>query len=249
MQTGLCSISSKDRSLPEIIDLAAAVGFDGIEIWENHLGEDRTAPAEARRLASEAGLSVSALGSYLRPGTEDFEDDLDAVLDTAETLETGLVRVWAGEQEYGDHDESHWDDVVADLRRCADAAADRGLELTVEKHAWTLAYTAEGCLELLEEVDAENVGINWDPKVDAGEDIEEVLDRLAPVVNHVHVSGSVPGSDEAPLRAAYPSLERWLDRLATAGFDGYVDLEFTPDELSYEEVVRRDGAYLSKVVP
>jgi sugar phosphate isomerase/epimerase len=248
MQTGLCSISNKERSLPEIVDLAAEVGFDGIEVWENHLGDDGISPAKARGLASEAGLSVPTLGSYLRPGTDEFEEDLPDVLDAAETLEADLVRVWAGEQEYGDHDEDHWDAVVNDMRQCADAAADRGLALTVEKHAWTLAYTADACLDLLDEVDAENVGINWDPKVDADEDVDEALDRLAPVVNHVHVSGRAPEGDESPIEADLPQFDRSIDRLAEAGFDGYVDLEFTPDEMDDEEAVRRDGSFLSVVV-
>ncbi|MFW6288471.1 MAG: hypothetical protein ACOC2Q_01685, partial [Spirochaetota bacterium] len=115
MKAGVCTIAFKDRSLDEAIDLIAASGARGVEIWgrEPHLPGTSV---ERRRLAErlrDAGLEVCALGSYFRPDGRgpdlaprtasppaESGVDPDYVLESAHDLGSPLVRIWAGSENY-----------------------------------------------------------------------------------------------------------------------------------------------------
>ena len=60
-----CSIAFRDRPLAEIIPLLAAAGYDGVEIWANHLdGKSDAELDDLRRLASDHGVRPTVLAPY-----------------------------------------------------------------------------------------------------------------------------------------------------------------------------------------
>ena len=174
MNVGLCTISNKEWPIEDVIDLAADLGFDGIEVWgeEPHVGDRSSERMESIRSdCADAGLEIPVYGSYLRPGTDGYEAEWETELDAAETLGADLIRIWAGDVEFGDHTEEEWSAVVEDLTHLTERADERGIGVTVEKHAGTLTNRAAGARALIEDVGAENCGINWQPSWDltAGE--------------------------------------------------------------------------------
>lgn len=252
MRLGLCTISNKDWPIGDVIDLAEDLGLDGIEVWgkEPHVGDGT--PAEMASIRTEcetAGLDVPVYGSYLRPGTDDYEAEWEAALDAAEALAADLIRVWAGESEYGDHEEGEWDSAVEDLQHLSDRAEERGLGVTVEKHGGTLTNRAAGARQLHEDVGAANCGINWQPTFDltAGEVFAD-LEALVPTVNNVHLqavptpAGSWP--ERCPLSEAYFDVGAVVDTLESAGYDGYYEVEFVTPRQPYAEAVATDVEYL-----
>ncbi len=255
MYFGLCTISNLDVDAETVIRLAAEAGYSGVELCgRDPHAADRSA-AHFRKLAACAAandIEVPVYGSYLRPGTDAFEDELERELSATNALGAPLIRVWAGEQEYQNTTDEHWDRTVGDLETLAHAAADRGIEVTVERHAGTLTNTAEGAIRLVEAVDRENCLLNYQPNFDHSAD-EVVADvrELAPISNHAHIQATAePGvRDRCLLEAGYFDVGAVLVALADADFDGYVAVEFVTDAVAYETAIRRDLEYLESVRP
>jgi sugar phosphate isomerase/epimerase len=251
MNVGLCTISRKDADPTEPIELAATAGYDGVEIWgRDHVADGGTERCERiRSAAANVGIEIPVYGSYLRPGTEGFPEELDHELTVATRLDADLVRVWAGDVEHGDHTEDEWTAVREDLQTATDAAAERGLAITVEKHGGTLTNTREGARRLVESIDGP-CGLNWQPLFELSpEDIVAEAEALAPLVNNVHLQ-AVPerGSrDRCALVDGYFDVARCVEALTHSGFEGYFELEFVTDGRPYREAIEADLDFLRTV--
>lgn len=249
MQFGLCTISNGERPVTIAMDAAASAGYDGVEIWgKDHVGDG--SPSTCEELVAEAwnrSLEIPVYGSYLRPGGDAFADEYERELSITERLDADLIRVWAGHQEYQNCASDHWQAVVDDLVTLSDAAAERGLGVTIERHGGTVTNRREGARRLVEAVDRDNCGLNYQPpfSLPADDILAEARD-LAPVSNHVHVQ-AVPecGSDErCLLEDAFFDVGELLSIFSAADFDGYVNVEFVTERVDYEEAVERDLAVL-----
>jgi len=249
MQVGVCTISAKSRAVESILDLCGDLAVDGVEIWgEDHVGDG--SPARCREITAAAGangLTIPVYGSYLRLGTDGFEAELDGELAVAERLDADAIRVWAGEQEYGDCDPAHWDRVVADLERLGTAAGERGLAVTVERHSGSVTDATAGARALIEQVDAPAVGLNWQPlfEHDAGTVLADARE-LAPLANNVHVQAvPAPGErDRCALSDAYFDVAAVVEAFEETGFDGFLEIEFVTETAPYDAALAADVAFL-----
>lgn len=236
------------------MDAAAAAGYDGIELWgkEPHTGDKSPETCEeivAR--ARDRSLAIPVYGSYLRPGSDSFEASFRDELAVAEQLDAELIRVWAGEREYEERTEEHWQAVVGDLTTLADAAAERGLGITVEKHGNSLTNHSEGARRLIEAVERDNCGLNYQPmfSIPADDILAEARD-LAPLSNNMHVQATPERNsfDRCPLEDAFFDVETLLSTFKDADFDGYVNVEFVTEQYDYEEAVARDLTFLQSCI-
>ncbi len=102
LSPGLVSVTFRQLSVQDIVNLTARAGLDAIE-WggDVHVPHGDLNAARAARIATEhAGLRVAAYGSYYRAGHADtgpFED----VLASAVELGAPCIRIWAGRQGSG----------------------------------------------------------------------------------------------------------------------------------------------------
>lgn len=152
IRMGLCTIADTNSTVEDVIATAADAGYDGIEVWgRDHVGDGSPERCRAiREVADEQAVEITVYGSYLRPGTGGYADEVAHELDVAERIDVSLVRIWAGDQDYQDCTDEHWERVVADLTDLADRAADRGLGITVEKHGGAVTNREEGARRLIE---------------------------------------------------------------------------------------------------
>lgn len=253
INVGLCTISAKEQPVEQVIEQAAAVGYDGVEIWgQDHIGDGSETTCERIvETADEHGLEIASYGSYLRCGSDAFDDELDHELAVAKRLGTDIVRIWAGSQEHGDHDPDHWDQVVADLERLTERAADYGLEVTVEKHTNTLTHTLEGAKKLIETIDDDRCWLNYQPGFSIPEpELEREAEALAPLSNQLHVQTTRERTarKRAPLSESYYDLEAILGPFVERGFDGYVNVEFVTEETTYREAIEADLQYVRSLL-
>lgn len=253
MQIGLCTISNKEASAEEVLETAAAAGYDGVEIWgRDHAGDGSVDTCEAiAETAADLGLETPVYGSYLAPGTDGFDDACEAEVAAADRLGADLIRVWPGESEYEDCTEDEWGAAVEDLAAVSERAAAADLAVTVEKHEGRLSNTTDGARRLIEAVDHPHCGLNWQPLFHMSEtDLLAEAERLAPLSNNVHIQAPAEkgGSERVPLEDAYFDVGAVLERFESAGFDGYVEVEFVSGDEEYERAVRRDRDYLRNVL-
>lgn len=125
--------------LPDKLEAVAAVGFEGVEIFENDLLTFNGSPAEVRRMAEDLGLAITLFQPF-----RDFEampepqrarnmDRAERKFDVMQALGTDLVLVCSNVQPATLDDPAR---AAADLREMAERAARRGLRVGYEALAW-----------------------------------------------------------------------------------------------------------------
>jgi 4-hydroxyphenylpyruvate dioxygenase len=130
---------SLSGTLPEKLDAAAAIGFDGIEMFENDLLTFDGSPADVRAIAEGLGLAITIFQPF-----RDFEampepqrtrnmDRAERKFDVMQALGTDLVLVCSNVHPATLDDDGR---AAADLAEMAERAGRRGLRVGYEALAW-----------------------------------------------------------------------------------------------------------------
>src|SRR4051812_12264920 len=130
---------SLSGTLPEKLDAAASVGFDGVEIFENDLLTWEGSPADVRSLAESLGLTITCFQPF-----RDFEampepprarnlDRAERKFDVMQALGTDLLLVCSNIHPAAIDDPGR---AAADLAEMAERAHRRGLRVGYEALAW-----------------------------------------------------------------------------------------------------------------
>jgi 4-hydroxyphenylpyruvate dioxygenase len=126
-------------TLPDKLEAAAKIGFDGVEIMEADLLAFDGPPAEIRRIAEGLGLTIDIYQPF-----RDFEalpsaqrtknlDRVERKFDVMQELGTDLVLVCSNTQAASINDDAR---AAADLAEMAERAARRGLRVGYEALSW-----------------------------------------------------------------------------------------------------------------
>jgi 3-dehydroshikimate dehydratase len=238
--SGLCSISYRKLSVDEIIDMVKKSGLQSIE-W----GGDVHVPHGNVKLAKEvrektlaAGLKIGSYGSYYRTGgapggkkNPSFED----VVASAEALGAQTIRVWCGPCNREEANEDLIAKVLADINRCADLAAEKGMTISYEYHGGTFTNTDGNAHILANEVNREDVKFYWQPPHHNTDDdnlagIDVLLDRIT----HLHVFHWLLQDDGSNQRRLLSEgKDRWIDFMRpvlATDRETYAFLEFSMDD-------------------
>lgn len=254
LKPGLVSISFRELSSEDIVRLVSDAGLLGIE-WGGDVHAphgDLASAKRARILTRDAGLEVSAYGSYYR-FDECFDDcseegpEFAAVLDSAEALKAPSIRVWAGRQSSADVSDGDRRRLVERSREIGDQALERNIRIDFEFHDHSLTDTndAVGCL--LDEIGHSNVGTFWQTKLRVGhvyrlQGLEALIDR----VSNIHCNFF--GEDEWPNAHLISDGEAdWADYLQVlrkSGQERWVTIEHVKDNAV--ESFKRDAETLKR---
>lgn len=188
---GIVSVTFRDLTAREIIDLSVKAGLEGIE-WggDVHVPHGDVACArEVYKMTTESGLKVAAYGSYYRLGIEkEGMNTFDKVLETAVELRAPVIRVWAGNIGSADADESWWNKCVEESVRIAEMAQKEGIKVAYEYHLKTLTDTSKTAVKLLKDVNHVNMRSYWQPlrTMNEEEKVQSLKDIL-PWLENLHV--------------------------------------------------------------
>ncbi len=228
-------------------------GYDGVEIWEPHVGRlDLDGFEDVRRGLADHGLAVPMLSSYYN-FTKSLQHAVESmrrargVLEEARWLGADNIRIFTGNHRGEDATIEQWARCVSCLRDLADVAAAYGIGLAAELHDWNLMNTTDNALRLVELVGKDNFGLIFQPS-DVFPGHEESLERLAPHIRHVHATNKTGPAEEGgkargcALAEGRMDWPRMLRRLGELGFTGYVAIEWMgPDPAAMGE---REAAWL-----
>jgi len=249
---------SLSGTLPDKLEAAARIGFEGVEIFENDLLTYSGTPQSVREQAEWLGLKIVLYQPF-----RDFEampdpqrqcnlDRAERKFDIMEALGTDLVLVCSNVQSACLDDDSR---AAADLAEMAERAARRGLRVGYEAlawgrhvktwgHAWKIVQQADHpALGLI--VDSfHTLAIGDDPSGLAklpGERIFFVQLADAPrvdmdVLSLSHHLRNFPGQGELPVGA-------FLRAVLDSGYSGPVSLEIFNDDFraAPARLIARDG--------
>ena len=233
LHAGLVSVTFRQLEPDHIVALAREARLASIE-WG---GDVHAPPGDERRarelgtITREAGLQVSAYGSYYRLRDEAEEDaPFEAVLASALALGAPRIRVWPGRVGPDATDPAERERIIGracDICALANAA---GVGIDFEFHSKTLTETSAMACLLLRRVG--QAGVCWQPRNGwfAQENLL-ALEAVAPWLGNVHCFHWWPSSRERlPLQEGARDWRLYLDRLAALPGERHVSLEFVRDQ-------------------
>lgn len=244
MRPGLVSVTFRSLSPEDVLRLMPAAGLECIE-WggDVHVPVGRPGVADAvGRRTREAGISITAYGSYYRLDvSEEKGEPFAAVLEAAVRLGAPAIRVWAGSRSKASADPGHAQRAAEDAARIAELARAAGLVICLEYHPDTLTDSIGSARHLLEATPHPGVFSLWQQPT--GCDFAHGLKSLRavlPRLHHVHVFHWAP--DPAHRLALAEGADRWrgyLRLLAGSGRNPDLLLEFVPGDAP--AVLRREA--------
>lgn len=244
------------RDVGRCIDLAADLGFDGVEILHRQMTDESAATLRSlKRRAFLNGLDLCGFSThqgFLSPDPQVRRRNIEHTVHCIELCyELGIptMRVNTGTwgtsknfdelmknrgiepplEGYNDEDGFRW--VTESLAECAKAAEKSGVILGLENH-WGLGRTPEGVLRVVREV-----GSPWlQVTMDTGNFLEDPYDKLEMLVPYtvlVQAKTYYGGGLWYTLDLDYARIRQILDK---HHFYGYVSLEFEGKEEPLEGI-------------
>lgn len=236
--------------IEKVIEEAAVIGFDGVEILHRQMTEESPAYlTKLKRMAFEHGLSLPMLSihqDFVFPGQAEREKHIAHTVRCVEMaarmgipairLNSGrwktvpsfddLMKVKGDEpplQGYVEKDAIDW--CVESINKCLPACEREGVTLCLENH-WGLTTKVENVLAIHKAVNSPWLGVNVDTGNYPG-DPYEGLTKLAPVATIVQAKTYYGGGVWYSLDLDYARIAKIL---RGAGFKGWVSLEMEGKE-------------------
>ncbi len=231
--------------IEKVIDHAAEVGFDGIEILHRQMQDESAAYMNGlKRQAWDLGLDLIMLSihqDFVDPSEEKRQGAVDHTkhcIDLAHQMGIPAIRLNTGRwgtirsfdelmaaegneptlEGYTHEDAVGW--CVDAIRACVPHAEQAGVVMGLENH-WGLSTNPDTLLQIHAAVDSPWLGINMDTGNYVGDPYPQ-MEKLAPHANIVQAKTYPGGGVWYSLDLDYP---RIAGILRDAGFRGYVSLE------------------------
>lgn len=236
--------------IEKVIEDAARLGFDGVEILHRQMAEESTAYLnKLKQLAFRHGLSLPMLSihqDFVYPDAGERRKHIahtEKCIDLAAQMGIPAVRLNSGRWKtvksfddlmkvkgnepplagYTSEDAFQW--VVESIRACLPKAEKAGVMLALENH-WGLTTDVDMLLRIWREVNSPWLGINADTGNFPGDPYEGIA-KLAPHAAIVQAKTYYGGGEWYTLDLDY---KRIAGILNNAGFRGWVSLEMEGKE-------------------
>ncbi|MCX4663954.1 sugar phosphate isomerase/epimerase family protein [Streptomyces uncialis] len=249
MKLAFSTLGVPGLPLPQVIALATANGYHGVELRAHpeepvHLDMTKRRRAEVVREFADGGVEIVGLAGYAQvaaPGTDGpVLDELRRLLELAGELGAPFVRVFpgAGPEQRGEEADAT---AARRLAAAAEQAATLGVRILLETHDSHRAGVAAA--RVVARVGRPEVGVLWDVLHTwlAGEAPTVTHAALAPHLGYVQVKDVASAADTTPLAlgAGVLPLAGCLDTLSRAGWDGWLCWEY--EKRWYEEAAPLPG--------
>ncbi len=225
------------RTFQEACRTVREAGIRAIEFW-GWWDKDLDALQEAQH---ENGLAISACCtkfiSLVNPADRSaYVEGLAASIEAAKRLGTNILISQVGDFRKGISRAVQYDSLVEGLRQSAPLLEEADITLVIEPlnervdHAGYYLVHSSEAFQIIDEVGSDNVKVVFDiyhQQISEG-DLIETIRKNCQKIGHFHAAGN-PGRHELQKgEIAYPYV---FDQIRSAGFTGYVGLEYWPTNL------------------
>ncbi len=236
MKVAASTSTTRELALGEALELAAALGYEALEVWAEHLWEQGAAPGALRTAAASYGLGLTLHGpqrdlnvTSTNAGIRrESQRQYLAALDDAAAMGARLVVFHPGAtSSSGDDAAAFWPALEVFFREVAERAAALGLRAGIEnmeRRRLEFVTTPELVVGLLTRIGHPALGLTLDLAHQFYNGDELRLEALRPHLLHVHVSGSTRDKVHVPLTDGIYPLQPTVATLA-GWFSGIVTIE------------------------
>jgi sugar phosphate isomerase/epimerase len=246
--------------IPGFIREAKSAGADGVELLDFFYKAPARERDEAVAVLAETGLPVpifSVANNFAKPTAAERASQVDRIkfgVDEARFFGADVVRVFAGDVADGITFEQarHW--IVEGLAEASLYAAEKQVRLALENHG-SLAGRGDQVRGIIEDVRARSGVDSLGANPDVGNFIlvsqpsHEAIREVARFANMVHFKDFARGDGPfvalnggtfvgAVVGEGLVDLEQCILELKSAGFDGWLSVEYEGDEDSFTAVPR-----------
>lgn len=232
-------------TLPEVVGVARAIGFDAVDVglfYRPALDRVRLLVQPEALAAELADLGVALSNLYwLFGGNLDERNladpasraanvrDFEAVVRFCVAAHIPTIMLLPGMLGRGQSRADALREAAASLRVLLPIAAAAGITLAVEPHTHSFVESPELALALLEAAPGSRLVLDYAHFVCLGYRQDEI-DVLAPQAAHVHLRQARPGVLQAKLALGTINFPAVLATLRAVGYDGYLALEYVHQE-------------------
>ncbi|TET54968.1 MAG: sugar phosphate isomerase/epimerase [Actinobacteria bacterium] len=252
MNFSFCSIAFRNKKItfPEILSLLSKMGYQGIELWANHVNNGANLK-EIKEQLQEYNLSVPMVSPYFdfTAGKQKWEQSIETAkhfVEIASFLETPLIRAFTGIVGSHEATSAQQEDCVRGLKEVCSIAKDSNISIALETHPSTLVDNVNSTLNIIAKVGAQNLKVNLDiyHMFEVHKDPLLALDSLYPHMAHVHAKNAIIKPEERE-KAKHPLLH---DPQPKADFVGIKSL--AEGEMDYKPFInnllqKNYGLYVS----
>lgn len=246
MKTCLCSIACKtgNWTVDRIIDTAAELGFDGIELWGNFLTDlDEPRLKRVREHCEAKGLEVPLISPYMgffdlsRSNHHEMVAECEKFLKIAQTMDVPTVRSFAGfvcEISAATADEATWAYAINGFAEYAALAEKYDVDIAIETHDESLVDSIAGIEKLFKGVPSHRLKINFQidnlPKT-SNMALTEIWQRLSDRVVHMHYHASKNPVKQEQTKEIFRCMKR-------DGWNGFISIEYCEDQNTADGIAR-----------
>jgi sugar phosphate isomerase/epimerase len=220
-------------TLEDFIDTAAVMNLDAVELTAYYFPQ--TTPeylAQLKGRCTHLGLDISgtAVGNnFCRGDALKLKAEIESVkrwVEHTSRLGGKTIRIFAGSADKGDSEEKARGRCIEAIQEACDHAGKYGVFLALENHGGITA-TIDQTLALVRAVKHDWFGVNWDTGNFHSADPYADLEKLAPYAVTVQIKTEL---QRAGMPKEQSDLPRLIGILRTAGYRGYVALEYEAAE-------------------
>lgn len=254
MKIGLCTIAFKDLPLEEVLDIAEDYNFDGVEIWgkEPHMPEkfDEDYVKKVKNMAVDRGLEITSFGSYINPFMEDYQRRTESAVKITHGLGANIIRVWSGGGSSKATSTEERRMIGFRLVGICQWARFRDITVATEMHHGNYTDSSDTIMELISSVALPNLRTYYQPVFGRGtEDYYEALQKIGPYVVNLHAQNAKRENGKyqiCSIADGEVDYARVVEILQSFDYDGYLEIEFLPEENKFE-TLQRDRDYLASL--
>jgi sugar phosphate isomerase/epimerase len=281
MKFAVFTVSTPTLTPEEVAPRLRQFGYDGIEwrvvdeapnprgmgFWH---GNKSTIPMTGfadhidrmKRLASENGLEMPVLGTYVR--SNDAWEEIESAVAAAVALGVNSLRINVPLYDGSEPFKPIWDKAREEYRKIQDLVAKNGVKALIEIHHGTICPSATATRAFVEGLDPEHVGVIHDCGNMVHEGFENYrmgLAILGDYLAHVHIKNArwfpvkyledksvVWKCDWTAVHKGIADIRELFRALLEIGYDGWVSFEDFSAERPLDDRLRDNLAFVKKVI-
>ena len=247
------SLVEKSYPLKEIVERVSQMGIDGVEFLVSNLNDwNKERTMKVKELVESKGLRVTCLspdtwsrwpeGGLVDSKSDTRKEAIEFVAETAEVakqLGAKLLNIWPGSESMISRSNepywSLWSRFVESIGKCVDAAADRGLNTTVEYKLrdpaeFQILSNSDAFIRLAEALKSPNLGACLDTghAIQCREHLPSVVEKLERWLFHVHIDDNYGDWDDDLPPGYVHNFASFFKALKRVNYQGYLMFDLYP---------------------